>query len=421
LSNSLANRHSAVAVARDTATEWLECLSCRSHYEVAPIFFGCPRCANSGVSSPVEMRYKPRALAVTDKLSHGVWTWSSLLPPVAKEARVTLGEGATHLLPLPNFRPVFGPQLFLKNETTNPTWSWKDRGNAVSVSVARHFGFSDVVCISTGNHGNAMAAMASACGLRSKVFCNPNTPRLQLALMEAYGARVVLGGNAEAMVLDLVQRGTHFPCTVLSPRAGYSNPFGIEGFKTIAFEIWQQLGGVPDRVFVGVGSGDGVYGIWKGFRELRECGVADRVPRIIGCQTSGANSLVRAFARRERTIQALSSVSTVASSLAELAVGQQALDAVYDSNGAAIEVTDEEALESMRWITRRGIALEPSSAVPLAAMQKVQEAAGYESFAGEIWVSIGSGSAVKWPDDILRSLAIPEVLPPDQAVLKKTL
>jgi threonine synthase len=344
--------------------------------------------------------------------------WSSHLPTIAKEARTTLGEGATNLLSLRDIGIGAGPTVFLKNETTNPTWSWKDRGNAISVSMAKHFGFGHVIAISTGNHGNAMAAMASAAGLQSVVFCTADTPALQLALMEGYGARVVLGGNAEAMLLNLLKRGKYFPCTTLSPRAGYSNPFGVEGFKTIAFEILQQLGRVPDRVFVGVGSGDGLYGLWKGFRELRECGAVSTVPRMIGCQTSGANSLVRAFLKGERTITPLTSVKTVASSLAEFAVGQPALNAVYDSGGAAVEVSDEETLAAGRWISRRGIALEPSSAVPLACLRNMRETEGEEATAGEIWVCIGSGAAPKWPDDLMRGFIMPDVLPSNQAILQ---
>jgi threonine synthase len=205
---------------------------------------------------------------------------------------------------------------------------------------------------------------------------------------------------------------------VLSPGAGYSNPFGVEGFKTIAFEILQHLGRVPERVFVPVGSGDGIYGIWKGFRELRACGVVTTVPRMYGCQTSGANSLVRAFLRRDRKITPLASTQTVASSLAELAVGEVALNAVYDSGGGAIEVSDDEALTERRRLARCGIALEPSSCVPLACLRKVRENEGEKSTAEEIWISIGSGAAPKWPDDVMRDFTMPPVLPDNHVVLQ---
>ena len=396
-------------------TEWLECLGCGARWTVAPLFFGCPKCSAEGALSGLEMRYSHRSLTLPADPAEGIWGWRSHLPSISRKSRITLGEGATSLLPFHDGDA--GPMVFLKNETTNPTWSWKDRPNAISVSMAKYFGFGHVIAISTGNHGNAMSAMASSAGLRATVFCNAEAPPLQLAMMEGYGARVIRGGHSEAMVLDLLGRGGFFPCTSFSPRAGYSNPYGIEGFKTVAFEIWRQLGRVPSRVFVGVGSGDGIYGIWKGFRELRECGVVKSVPRMIGCQTVGANSLVRAFRKGVRTVVPLSSKKTVASSLAELAVGEQALDAVYDSEGEALEITDQEALDAMRWAARRGIALEPSSAVPLACLRKSRAIGSNDINDGEIWVSIGSGAAPKWPEEVLRGFTMPHALPDDQEVL----
>ncbi len=381
---------------------------------VAPLFFGCPECLKRGTASEIEMRYA-RTLAVPSCTAEGIWAWRSRLPTIEQASRITLGEGATHLLPIHSGDA--GPATYLKNETTNPTWSWKDRPNAISVSMAKHFGFERVVAISTGNHGNAMSAMAAAGGLKATVLCDAAAPALQLALMHAYGAQVVRGGNAGAMVLDLIKRGETFPCTIYSLREPYSNPFGIEGFKTIAFELWQQLGQVPHRVFVGVASGDGIYGIWKGFRELREAGLTATVPRIVGCQTTGANSLVRAFRSGAQTITPLEEIHTVASSLAEFAAGRQALRAVYDSGGEALEVTDDETLDAMRWMAKRGIALEPSSAVPLACLRKARLLEGKSNNDGEVWVAIGSGSAAKWPDDVLRGYTMPQILPEDQGVL----
>jgi threonine synthase len=398
------------------ATGWLQCTFCGSRFAVGPLFFRCPNCLSEGIAAELEMRYTPRMLKVPNKRNAGVWGWKSHLPNIPQESRITLGEGATALLRVEETGD--GPEVYLKNETTNPTWSWKDRPNAVSVSMAKHFGFERVIAISTGNHGNAMAAMAAAGGLKATVLCNAEAPALQLALMQAYGARVVRGGNAEAMVLDVIKRGDTFPCTTLSMQKAYSNPFGVEGTKTIAFEIWQDLGRVPDRVFVGVGSGDGIYGIWKGFRELQECGLAARVPKIIGCQTIGANSLVRAFKENAETVTRLNSIETVAASLAEFATGNQALRAIRESEGEAVEVTDNETFDSMRWMSRRGIALEPSSAVPLACLRKVRAAEGSQENSSEIWVTIGSGAAPKWPEDLLRGFTMPPIEPDEQTFLR---
>ena len=399
------NDHAIMHQDLASATEWLECIACGARFALSPMLYGCTRCTSAGTTSAVEMRYAKRDFSLPAGGSgRGVWAWRDYLPNLREEARSTLGEGSTDLLLL--HRNSGGPAIFLKNETRNPTWSWKDRPNAVSVSVAKHFGYTDVTAISTGNHGNAMAALAASAGLQATVFCRDNTPPLQIAMMQGYGARVIRGGDSEAMLRELLRQGNYFPCTVLSPHAGFSNPFGAEGFKTIAFEIWQQLGRIPDRVFVGVGSGDGIYGIWKGFRELRDSGAVDTVPRMVGCQTVGANSLVRAFRNGDQFVTPLEVFATVAASLAEPAASQHALRAVYDSAGLAVDVTDEEALTTMGWLSHRGISLEPSSAVPLACLQKLREQEG-DSAAEQTWVTIGSGAGPKWPEDLLRGFVLP--------------
>ena len=384
---------------------WLECLTCKAQFKLAPLIYGCPHCSGVDGLKPLEMKYAKLAGEQQSPLEIGVWRWKQLLPQIPTSSRTSLGEGSTALLAIRDDQP--GPRIFLKNESTNPTWSWKDRPNAVSVSAAKYFGYQHVVAISTGNHGNAMAAMAAAAGLNATVICDENAPALQLAMMENYGAKVIRGGNANAIVLDILTRGNTYPCTIFCGRGGFSNPFGVEGFKTIAFEIWQQLGKVPDRVFVPVGSGDGIYGIWKGFRELLEQGLVQSVPRMVACQVTGANSLVRAFLARQSDIAPLDEAKTVASSLAEVAVGKQALDAVYASQGEAVEVTDDEALNAMNKITRLGIALEPSSAVALAAIVKLKATTNFDH---ETWVSIGTGAAPKWPDDVMRNFRMPEIL-----------
>jgi threonine synthase len=371
---------------------WLECARCGSKQDIAPVFSGCIECRNRGRRSPLEVRYDYRA--ARDEM-----------PMPFLDEPVALGGGETPLL---RPRQWHGPaQLYLKNESLNPTWSWKDRANAVSVSMARSFGFPLVGAVSTGNHGNAMAAHAAAAGLRSVVFCHENAPPLQLALMRNYGARVYRGGRQEELLGSLVARGACFPCSILCPRAGYSNPYGVEGFKPIALEIFHQLGGrVPDRVFVPVGSGDGIFGVWKGFWEMRQMGLTPGTPRMVACQSESANSTWRAFTRRSLHHEELEEANTVALSIGERITGDHALRAVYDSDGTVLTASDAEILDAARALAREGLALEPASAAPLACARKIA-AEG----AGEIWVVIGSGTAVKWPATLLDGFEMPDCLP----------
>jgi len=388
---------------------WLECVACSARFDIGPLFYGCRACGAKGKVAPLEVAYDFRAigppLAVDN--ARGLWRWNSLLPPAGEASRISLGEGRTPLLPIDCGQP--GVRLLLKNETANPTWSWKDRPNCISVSMARQLGFHRTAAISTGNHGCAAAAYSAAAGMRCVVFCHSGAPASQLALMSSYGARVIRGGDQEALFRQLLGRGDHFPCSIFCPRAGYASPFAIEGFKTIAFEIYEQLDrSIPDRVFVPVGSGDGIYGVWKGFRELRELGWADKTPKMMACQASGADSAYRAFRKGSQHTEPLDSASTIALSIAERVTGDHALRAVYQSGGSVLTCSDEETLAAMRLLMHQGLALEPASAVALACLQKVAS----EWTPGETRVIIGSGAAVKW-STLTEGFEMPRVWGPD--------
>jgi threonine synthase len=209
----------------------------------------------------------------------------------------------------------------------------------------------------------------------------------------------------------LVEPGGWYPATVICPRDDFANPDGIEGFKT-AFEIFSQLGRVPDRVFAPAGSGDGLYGIWKGFLELQELGIANKLPMMIACQAAGADAYVRAVRNRASRLTELSSVSTVALSIAERIGGELTLGAIYRSRGTAMAVTDDAMLAAVRALGKEGLALEPASAAPVASAQAMaQEHQGIGK--DETWVAIGTGAAIKWPHDIVVEFRMPAALAPD--------
>ena len=375
----------------------LQCDWCNSQWDVSPMFFGCPTCAKHSKKRPLEVKYAMNETVAT--ATAGLWRWAKLLPAVDCGNRVTLYEGATPLIPI-QVECSDANRLFLKNETANPTWSWKDRPNAVSVSVAKQFGFSRVVAKSTGNHGNALAAYAAAAQIDATILCNDSTPDLQLALMEGFGARVIRGGNQDKILSNMIADQGYFPCTILCPHGGYSNPFGVEGFKTIALEIVDALGGnAPDRIFIPVGSGDGVYGIWKGFRELAERHQIASLPKIVACQPHGANSASRTWHRGQHHVETLPGVNTSALSVAELITGDHALRSVYESRGEFREASESQIAAAAKDLRRRGFALELASALPYACLV---DALSANSSTGETWVVVGSGAAVKWPETIIK-------------------
>ena len=384
---------------------WLECIACGTVYSLQPLLKGCPQCRLAGRTAPLEVRYALRHDVAPDGSMQSLWRWRSLLPAIAEEEIVSLGEGGTPLRPFAGQAPG---RLYLKNETSNPTWSWKDRSISVSVSMARAFGFRRVAAVSTGNHGVAASAYAAAAGVECLIFCHQDAPELQRALMQYYGARVLSGGRRERMLTRLVAMGGWFPASVYCPRDGCANPFGVEGFKTIAFEIFEQLGNrVPDAVFVPCGSGDGVYGVFKGFRELREIGLVDRLPRMFLCQAAAVAPYLRAFRAGASRVEAVCACSTTALSIAEPIGGDHALRAVYESSGEVVAASEQEIKDAARDAARNGYAIEPASAAALACAQRVG------ADAGEIRVVVATGAAVKWPETVLQGSAPTSCLPKD--------
>jgi threonine synthase len=132
--------------------EWLQCTACAQRFDIGPMFYGCPACKANGKTAPLEVTYALREISANTVCDSapGLWRWAPLLPGIREESRISLGEGSTPLLPIGS--DVAGLNLLLKNETANPTWSWKDRPNCLSVSMAVEFGFSATTAISTGNH-----------------------------------------------------------------------------------------------------------------------------------------------------------------------------------------------------------------------------------------------------------------------------
>lgn len=392
---------------------YLECLVCRAEFELAPLLFGCPECGKVGRKAATVVRYRNAAAPLRSAEGPGVWRYRGLLPPFEP---VSLGEGGTALVPLPFWTGK--NRLLLKNETTNPTWSWKDRPGTASISAAKHFGFPETVAISTGNHGNSMSAYSAAGGLRCTIFCNPDAPDLQLALMSRYGSRVFRGGDANALVRKMVERGGVYPASIVCPLGGFTNPYGIEGFKTIAFELFEQLGGrVPDRVFVPAGSGDGIFGIYKGFTELRQIGLTDRIPKMVACQAESAACYVEALKQDSPRPIRFAHPHTVALSIAEEIGGYPALGAVRDSAGTAVAVNDEQITTAALECARAGFAIEPASASTVAAAKTLAAEAPED----ETWVAVASGALVKWPPLITRGFVMPEAYPADFADLDQLL
>ena len=344
------------------------------------MFGGCPRCREAGVAANLTVEYDLAPLAGISPdsfppTSRGLWRFAGLLP-VRPARPVTLDEGATPLVHLERLGARLGlPKLYAKDETRNPTWSYKDRLCALAVNHAVAIGARVITISSTGNHGASTAAYAARAGLPCVIFTLASVPDTMKVLMQAYGAAVVECPTSEsrwALMRQGVETLGWYPTSgFVMPPVG-SNPWGIEGYKTIAYEVAEGLAWTaPDLVVVPSAYSDGLYGIWKGWSELAQLGLVKQAPRMIAAEPFGplANALERNLAAPE-TVEATG--PSVAFSIASRYGTYQGLTALRDSGGAGVRITDEGIFEAQRALGREeGLFVEPSSATALTAVMQL--------------------------------------------------
>ena len=357
----------------------LQCLRCRTRFEDARLFGGCPRCREQGVAVNLTVEYDLGPLAGITPATFapgppGLWRYRHLLP--VRSRPVSLGEGGTPVVRLERLGARLGlPNLYAKDESRNPTWSYKDRLCATAVSHAVEIGARVITISSTGNHGASTAAYAARAGLPCVIFTLASVPDTMKTLMQAYGAAVVECPTSEArwaLMREGVERLGWYPTSGFALPPVGSNPWGIEGYKTIAYEVVEDLGWkAPDVVIVPSAYSDGLYGIWKGFTELHHLGLVKAPPRMIAAEPFGplANAMERRLEAPE-TVDAPG--SSVAFSIASRYGTWQGLAALRDSGGAGVRVTDEGIFEAQRALGREeGLFVEPSSATAMTAVMQL--------------------------------------------------
>ncbi|RJF69399.1 pyridoxal-phosphate dependent enzyme [Rhodopseudomonas palustris] len=317
-------------------------------------------------------RAKPAATAERD-----LWRYGDLLP-VDRSQSVSLGEGGSPLHRLDRLGEELGLlHLFGKDETRNPTWSFKDRLACLAVSSAKAMGAQVIVSSSSGNAGAAAAAYAAKAGLRCVVFTFKGTSGPMLTQMRAYGATVIACDHKDDRWTLMEHAVRHYGWFPTSPFFGPvvgSNPYGIEGYKTLAYEIVEQLDWqVPDWCVLPVCYGDALLGMWRGFEDMLSFGWIDRMPRMVAAETYG--SIAAALddgtdsppdiAKRE---------DSIAVSINATRGTYQSLDIVRRSNGAAVTTGNDELLRWLDLLARReGLFVEASTAAALAAVDQLRK------------------------------------------------
>lgn len=357
----------------------LECALCHLEHEARRLLNLCRECGK-----PLLVRYDlwQAARTLTRESLAGrradLWRYREVLPVENDENIVSLGEGWTPLLRAKNLGKQIGiDQLYIKDESQNPTQSFKARGMSAAVSMAKELGATKLAVPSAGNAAGALAAYAARAGLECFIFMPDDTPRANVIECEQTGAHVTLMAglitDCGAEVARRKDAEGWFDFSTLK------EPYRVEGKKTLGYELAEQFNWeLPDVIIYPTGGGTGLIGMWKAFDEMEEMGWIDsRRPRMVTVQASGCAPIVRAFETGERFADEFSDATTVASGLrVPKAIGDfLILDALRESGGTAVAVTDQELIAATKEIgAAEGIFCAPEGAACLPALRKLIDA-----------------------------------------------
>lgn len=418
------------------------CSLCKREYLPGQVTYTCACGGNLDVMLDIDSlkkKYQPDDFLCRDDAS--LWKYLPLLPvafpPGGEQTPLNLA-GGTPILSLPRLAAELGlKQLWLKDESRNPTASFKDRASAIVVARAIETRAEVVVTASTGNAGAALAGMAAAVGQKAIIFAPKTAPPAKVAQLLVFGAKVLLVDGTYDDAFDLSVRAADefgWYCR----NTGY-NPFTAEGKKTAAYEIWEglhQQAGLgfgkktaeatsPLRhprltVFVSVGDGNIISGIHKGFKDLHALGWLERIPRIVGVQAEGSAAIANAFHAGTETIVPVSATTLADSISVDLPRdGVRAVRAARETGGTYITVSDAEILKAIAALGRYGVFAEPAGATALAGLTAAKASGWLEADAPVLVLNTGSG--LKDVRAAMQSVAAAPVIEPTLEAVKQVL
>ena len=355
----------------------LECSGCEARYPFSQIHTFCPVC-----QSPLLASYdlaSVRARVDRDALRHrpyGMWRWHELLPVQDPENIVCLGEGDTPLLRLPRIGQELGlTNLYVKDESMNPTGSFKARGLAAAISKARELGVDKVIIPTAGNAGGAMAAYAARGGIRALIYMPRDTPRANIEESRIAGAEVVL---VEGLISDAAGlAGEKARAEGWFDLSTFKEPYRVEGKKIMGYELAEHFGWqLPDVIIYPTGGGTGLVGMWKAFDELEQLGwlKSSARPRMVAVQADGCAPVVKAFQEGAAFCDFWTNAHTLASGLRvpKSFADHLILEDLRLSHGTALAVSDAVLFEAQRKLGRmEGIFAAPEGAATLAAAEQL--------------------------------------------------
>lgn len=347
-----------------------------------------------------------------------MWKYKEFMP-VNESKIVSLEEGGTPFCKCEKLGDKLGIDLYIKVEGSNPTGSFKDRGMSVGITKAVELGVDTVGCASTGNTSASLAAYAARAGKRCIVLLPSGKVALgKLAQAMFHGAEVIsIKGNFDEALETVTSLALEGELYLLNS----INPFRLEGQKSIGFEILDDLGWKsPDRIILPVGNAGNISAIWKGISEFHEAGFIEDLPMMTGIQAEGAAPIANAVHKGKNSIEPVNNPETIATAIRIGAPvsAQKALNAIYESNGFAETVTDNEILNAQKLLARtEGIGVEPASAASIAGLLKLIKSGYIDK--GEQIVCIVTGHLLKDPNTAINACSKPIEIEADVNALSK--
>lgn len=404
------------------------CSICEHEYHPDEVQYICP--ADGGNLDlildydAIRRKITPRQISASQAVS--LWRYLPLLPvedPGGADTTLRSAGGTPLYSPPGLLAELEFPRLWIKDESRNPTASFKDRASAVVVARAREIGAAVVVTASTGNAGAALAGMAAAVGQPAVIFAPRTAPPAKIAQLLVFGAQVYLVDGTYDQAFDLtIQAANEFGW--YNRNTGY-NPFTIEGKKTAAFEIWEAVlfrnrFTQPPAIFVSVGDGNIISGLHKGFKELVTLGWLNEAPRLFGVQAEGSAAIANAFFAGVESIAPVKAQTLADSISVDLPRdGLRAVRAARQTGGAYLTVTDAEILQAIAELGKAGIFAEPAGAASFAGLRKAARE-GVVSPEDPV-VVINTGSGLKDVGAAMRAVPEAPVIEPTLQAIKKVI
>ncbi|KPJ61068.1 MAG: threonine synthase [Latescibacteria bacterium DG_63] len=414
-----------------------KCTLCGAEYDRNAVRYVCAKHGDDGILDTIlgygKIAKETTPRKISDSRDFSIWRYAPLLPlDNARESAPSLHVGWTPLYRSMAAGAQLGlSNLYFKDDGRNPTASFKDRASAVVVAKARELGVPIITTASTGNAGAALAALAAAARLQAVIFVPQTAPQAKIAQLLIFGGRVILVKGSYDQAFDL--------CLQASKSFGWYcrntayNPYTVEGKKTASFEICEQLTHVPvatgngrdgawkapDRIFVSVGDGNIISGLWKGLRDLAALGWIEKMPKLMGIQAEGSAACYNAWRAGTEKITRVNAQTIADSISADLPRdGVRAVRAVRETGGAYLTVTDDEILAAIPELARgEAIFSEPAASAAYAGLKKAVKQGLLKS--DETIVCMVTGNGLKDIASAMKAAGAGTVIEPTLEAVKR--